>query len=242
MINLRSVFHHINNHWRWVDYSLTLGWLWWGCTPPLVGVSSQDQWMVKTPSRLMHWIPPFWGSMTSYFCPKTKQSINRSFSKSKFVEIFLSLKSVFLLCASVCVCMDLSQWKSRFSNFRNYVARIDWGLLTEWRIYRVALRNGDHIGPENWGPKRCNHPSEIGYLGQEADLVTDWFHSLFLQALFIGPNKSRPTKNSRYWASQAFSQRQAQGNWRIFGVHTPLVIVTVSVKNQSKKNRKYWPW
>ena len=126
----------------------------------------------------MHWIPPFWGSMTSDFCPKTKQSINRSFSKSKFVEIFLSLKSVFLLCASVCVCMDLSQWKSWFSNFRNYVPRIDWGLLPEWRIYRVALRNGDHIGPENWGPKRCNHPSEIGYLGQEADLVTDWCMSV----------------------------------------------------------------
>ena len=129
---------------------MTLGWLWWGCTPPLVGVSSQDQWMVKTPSRLMHWIPPFWGSMTSYFCPKTKQSINRSFSKSKFVEIFLSLKSVFLLCASVCVCMDLSQWKSWFSNFRNYVPRIDWGLLTEWRIYRVALKNDTFFFAKIW--------------------------------------------------------------------------------------------
>ena len=25
----------------------------------------------------------------------------------------------------------------------------------------MALRNGDHIGPENWGPKRCNHPNHL---------------------------------------------------------------------------------
>ena len=130
--------------------------------------------------------------------------------------------------------LDLSQWKSWFSNFRNYVPRIDWGLLPEWRIYRVALRNGDHIGPENWGPKRCNHPSEIGYLGQEADLVTDWCMSVipfFYKRYSLDPIKVGQRKIVSIELRKHFPKARLRVIDKFGGCTPPLVIVKGSVNH-----------
>ena len=88
----------------------------------------------------------------------------------------------------------------------------------------MALRNGDHIGPENWGPKRCNHPSEIGYLGQEADLVTDWCMSVisfFYKRYSLDPIKVGQRKIVRIELGKRFPKGRLRAIDEFLGLHTP---------------------
>ena len=98
MINLRSVNHHINNHWRWVDYSLTLGWLWWGCTPPFVIVTGSVNHPPRFSASLgahssLASLSKIWVWVFFWFLRKISGVIFFIFSKFWFFGLFGALRN-----------------------------------------------------------------------------------------------------------------------------------------------------